>query len=112
MYSFNYFSLIDKNTNEEVYTSPAYLLENTEAFDFKRIFNVFKFYFDRINSGIKQQLESPKLNDEQKKNLKYISPNNFKLSYMNLFNYGGYHKKTFWTKELTDFSDIRNYSFS
>ena len=112
MYSFDYFSLNDKNTDKEVYTSPAYLLENSEAFDFKKIFNVFKFYFDRINSSIKQQLESPRLNDEQKKNLKYISPNNFKLSFTNLSNDGGYHKKTFWTKEMIDFSDMKNYSFS
>ena len=112
MYSFNYFSLIDKNTNEEVYTSPAYLLENNEAFDYKKIFNVFKFYFDRINSGIKQQLESPRLNDDQKKNLKYISPDNFKFAYMNIKNNGGYHKTKYWIKEMIDFGDIRNYSFS
>ena len=112
MYSFNYFSLIDKNTNEEAYTSPAYLLENNETFDYEKIFNVFKFYFDRINSGIKQQLESPRLNDEQKKSLKYINPDNFKLAYMNLSNDGGYHRKTFWIKEMIDFDDIKNYSFS
>ena len=102
-YSFKYFSLVSKETNEEVYTSPDYKLDNSDVTDYDKVFDRFKFYFDRINSGIKQQLESPRTSEEQKKTLKYIGPNDFKFSYMELTNDGGYQKTRFWTKDVESF---------
>ena len=106
-----YFSLINKETNSEVYTSPAYTLA-ADVVDYDKVFAVFRYYFDRINSSIKQQLESPRTTEDQKKNLKYITPENYKFSFMELTNSGGYSKKTFWTKDLSDFSDLKNYSYT
>lgn len=100
-----YFSLVDKNTGKEVYSSPAYTRDGSEAFDFYKIFKVLEFYFNRINSGIKSQLESPKVSDEAKAQLKFIQPSMFKLSYMMLSNEGGYSSRIIWAKELSDFSD-------
>jgi hypothetical protein len=110
IYRYRYFSLINKNTNEEVYTSPQYTLEDNETTDYSKVFEVFKFYYDRINSGIKQQLESPRTTEEQKKNLKYIGPKDFNIAFMELVNDGGYHKTTFWTKDLAVYNE--NYKFS
>ena len=110
IYRYKYFSLIDKNTNEEVFTSPNYTLDDNETTDYEKVFGVFKFYFDKINSGIKQQLESPRTTEEQKNNLKYISPNDFNIAFMELINDGGYHKKTFWTNDISKYN--LNYNFS
>ena len=109
-YKFEYFSLIDKNTNQEVYSSPNYTLDGSDITHYEKVFNVFKFYFDRINSGIKQQLESPRTTEEQKKNLKYIGPKDFNIAFMELVNDGGYHKTTFWTKDMGVYD--MNYKFS
>ena len=105
-----YFSLISKETNSEVYTSPNYVLDNWETTDYYRVFDRFKFYFDRVNSGIKQQLESPRTPEEQKKNLKYLSPDNYLVAYMSLHNDGGYHRRTFWTNELSNYSEFKKYN--
>ena len=112
MQSVKFFSLIDKSTNKEVYTSPCYLREDNETIDYKKVFDIFRFYFDRINSGIKQQLESPRLTEEQKKQLKYIKPSEYKIAYREVSNNGGYSTKQYWIKELTDFSDIKDYSYN
>ena len=102
--SIRYFSLIDKNTNKEVYTSLPYFRAGDECPDYHMIFRVFKFYFNRINSGIKQQMESPKVPEEQKKQLKLIDPNDYKISFRELLRDGGYHTKIYWTKNLSDYS--------
>lgn len=106
MSSIKFFSLIDKSNSKEVYTSPYYLRENNETVDFDRVFKNLKFYFNRINSGIKQQLESPRLTDDKKKQLKYIKPLDYKIAYRELFNSGGYSTKEYWIKELIDFSEF------
>jgi len=106
-----FFSLVDKTSNKEVYTSPCYTREDNETVDYHKVFDVFRFYFDRINSGIKQQLESPKLSEDQKKQLKYIIPSDYKIAYKELFNEGGYFTKQYWIKELSDFSDIKEYNY-
>ena len=108
-----FFSLVDKKTQKEVYTSPAYVMDSgVEAFDWEKIFNVFRFYFDRVNSGIEGQINSPKTPPEVKANLKYLEPNMFEISYRSLENYGGYSTKIYWTKNLNDFSDIKTYTYN
>ena len=111
MQSIKFFSLIDKSNNKEVYTSPCYLREDNETIDYKEVFDVFRFYFNRINSGIKQQLESPRLTEEQKKQLKYVEPSEYKIAYKEVSNNGGYSTRQYWIKELIDFSDIRDYYY-
>lgn len=101
-----YFALLN-SAGQEVYTSPAYNLPETTNFDFNKVMNVFKFYFDRINSSIKQQLESPKTSPEQKAILKYISPKDFKFQLRELHNSGGYFIKKFWIKNLCDFDEMK-----
>ena len=106
-----YFSLINKNTGKEAYTSPYYTIDNSEVIDYYKVFDVFRFYFNRINSGIKQQLESPRTPEDQKKQLKYIGPENYQIALMELTNEGGYHTKQFWIKDLIDFSDMKDYKY-
>lgn len=101
--STKYFSLIDENS-KEVYTSLPYFRAADEYPDYDMIFRVFKFYFDRVNSGIQQQLESPRLTEDQKKQLKLLNPNDYKISFRELTNDGGYHTKIYWTKDLKDYS--------
>lgn len=106
-----YFSLLNSSGNE-VYTSPCYFINDVDGvIDFSRVMSVFKFYFDRINSGIKQQLESPKTSPEQKASLKYFSPADYTFQLRELHNSGGYFRKNFWEKRLTDFSEMSNYSY-
>lgn len=106
-----FFSLINKTTNKEVYTSPCYTREDNETVDYKKVFDVFKFYFDKVNSGIKQQLESPRTSEDQKKQLKYLEPSDYKIAYKELFMEGGYFTKQYWIKDLNDFSDIKDYNY-
>lgn len=106
-----FFSLIDKTANKEVYTSPCYTREDNETVDYKKVFDAFRFYFDRVNSGIKQQLESPRIPEDQKKQLKYLKPSNYKIAYKELFMEGGYSTKQYWIKDLSDFSDIKDYQY-
>lgn len=101
--STEYFSLIDGN-GKEVYTSLPHFRAGNECPDYHMIFRVFKFYFDRVNSGIQQQLKSPRLTEDQKKQLKLLNPNDYKISFRKLTNDGGYHTKIYWTKDLKDYS--------
>lgn len=107
----HFFSLIDKNTNKEVYSSPAYYLPHSDTIDYRKVINVFKFYLDRINSGIKQQLESPKIPEDQKKNLKYHTPDEYLMAFCLLTNSGGYSTHTYWKKELKDYSEMKDYQY-
>ena len=111
MKSFKFFSLIDKSTNKEVYTSPYYTREDNETIDYHKVFDRFRFYFDRVNSGIKQQMESPKVPLDQKSKLQFLKPDNYLIALRELCNIGGYYQTQFWVKELSDFSDIKDYSY-
>lgn len=111
MKSFKFFSLIDKLTNKEVYTSPVYTREDNETVDYNKVFDVFIFYMNRINSGIKQQLESPKLNEDQKKNLHFVNSDNYLIALKETTNCGGYHTDQIWVKNLNDFTPIKSYKF-
>jgi len=112
MESKKFFSLIDKENGKEVYTSPCYLREDMETVDYEKVFDVFKFYFDRINSGIHQQLHSTKLPLEERMKLQYIGPDKYLISSKELFNQGGYSTKIYWTKNLSDFSRIKDYIYT
>ena len=72
-YGFFYIQLVRKADMKEVYSSPLYGIDNSDAMDRDKISARLNYYFDRINSGIKQQLESPKLTPEQKASLKLIN---------------------------------------
>ncbi len=107
-----YFSLVSKETGKEVYTSPAYLREDgSEVFDWFKVLNVFKFYLDRVNSGIAGQMSSLKTSPEAKAKLRLLEPSMFKFAYMSLENSGGYIAKLIWEKELIDFSEMKQYSY-
>ena len=108
-----YFSLVSKETGKEVYTSPAYLREDgVEVFNWYKILDVFKFYLDRVNSGITSQMSSPKTSPEDKAKLRLLEPSMFKMVYMSLENNGGYSSKAIWSKELADFSEMKQYRYS
>ena len=103
MYSYDFFSLIDKKTNTEVYTAPAA--------EYTNVFKIFTFYFDRINSGIAQQLQSPRTTEEQKKSLKYIGPADFLIALKTIQNSGGYSYIQHWINDLQNFNEINTYNF-
>lgn len=108
-----YFSLVSKETGKEVYTSPVYLREDgAEVFDWHKILDVFKFYLDRVNSGIASQMSSPKTAPEVKAKLHLLEPSMFKMVYTSLENSGGYSSKAVWSKELADFSEMKQYRYS
>ena len=97
---FDYFSLVRKNDNKEVYTSPCYLIDDTEVLDSRRIKAVFKFYFDRVNSEIERR-KSQNPDDDKTKELKKLEPSDFVIKmkkHMPL----GYAEHVYWTKEATD----------
>ena len=108
-----YFSLVSKETGKEAYTSLAYLREDgAEVFDWYKVLGVFKFYLDRVNSGIASQMSSPKTSPEDKAKLRLLEPSMFKMVYMSLENNGGYSSKAIWSKELADFSEMKQYRYS
>ena len=88
----SYLSLRRKSDDIEVYTSP---FENYEK--------NLKFYFERVNSGIQQQLESPRLTDEQKSQLKLLEYKDYNIAEMELWNEGGWHEKRHWTMDFEEF---------
>ena len=108
-----YFSLVSKETGKEVYTSPAYLrVDGAEVFGWCKILGVFKFYLDRVNSGIASQMSSPKTSPEDRAKLRLLEPSMFKMAYMSLESNGGYSSKVVWSKELADFSEMKQYRYS
>jgi len=102
-----YFSLRRKNDGKEVYTSPCYMRGgNNDVLDIERIVATLDFYINRVNSGIEQQMQSPKLTDEQKKELKMLTPEDFNVFYMK-FMPVGMAEHIYWKKEYSDWSNIR-----
>ena len=96
----NYFSLRRKSDDIEVYSSPAYFRDDsTEIINFEHVYERLNFYFERVNSGIKQQLESPKLSNEQKASLKLLNTDDYYIAMMEMWNDGGYFKKTLWKED-------------
>ena len=65
-YGFFYIQLVRKADMKEVYSSPLYGIDNSDAMDCDKISARLNYYFDRINSGIKQQLGSTTLHLENK----------------------------------------------
>lgn len=103
MREFNYFSLVKKIDDKEVYTSPEYLREDSSnVFDVEKIQKTLNYYFERVNSGIEQQMNSPKMTEEQKKNLKLLEKKDYVVKfkrYTGPFNL----QPVFWTKEAEEF---------
>lgn len=97
MEEFDYFSLIRNSDNKEVYTSPCYTLDESNVIDFRKVGRTLKFYFDRVNGGIQQQLESPKLSDEQKKELKLLNADDYSVA-LKKFVPVGIAEKIYWKR--------------
>lgn len=95
---FNYFSLRRKSDGVEVYTSPEYKLGDSDAFDFNKIISRLDFYFERVNSGIIQKLESNKLTMEEKIQLRMLLPSDFEIWYQK-FMPVGMAKCVFWKED-------------
>lgn len=82
--TYYYFSMCRKSDNKEVYTSRYYLKEfyNSLAdniIDWPKVGKTLKYYFDRVNSGIQQQMDSLRVPEDQKKNLKFLDPIDYKV---------------------------------
>lgn len=104
-----YFSLKKRNSDNEVYTAPWQDADENPgnlAFDHAKAMKCLNFYFHRINEGIDQQLQSPKVPEEVKKTLKHLDENDYEVSLMELWNEGGYFKKSIWTKTFDDFAKM------
>ena len=101
MERYNYFSLVRRADGKEVYTSPEYNVTK-DILDIARIGKTLQFYFDRVNSGIMLQLESPKLTDEQKTALVMISPKDYDIRYVQNKELGCLFQKTYWSKPASD----------
>lgn len=70
---YEYIALVRKADGKQVYTSPAYYMQGYDnAYDFPAIKRRLVYYFDRVNDGIQQQLDNPRLSAEQKKELKLL----------------------------------------
>lgn len=76
-----YMQLVRISDNKEVYTCANCYDFDTQCFYTDKILSTFEYYFDRVNSGIKQQLESPKLTDEQKKQLKLLDRKDYVIRF-------------------------------
>jgi len=99
---FDYFSLIRKSDGKEVYTSLAYMLDNSDAFDFNKICKTLNYYFERVNGCIKQQLENPKMSYEQKNALTLLNVNDYVVEFRK-FTPVGMAKKIYWTKPASTY---------
>lgn len=101
---FNYFSLRRKSDGVEVYTSPDYKMDGTsDVFDFDKIISRLDFYFERVNSGTIQKLQSNKLTMEEKIQLKMLVPSDFEIWYQK-FMPMGMAKCVYWKKDYAVWS--------
>lgn len=101
METIRYFALVRKTDGIEVYSSPEYIRDDGEL-DLDKIRNTLNFYFLRVNSGIGQQMENPKLTDEQKQNLKFLDVSDYLVKHVNMKEHGCF-QKVWWTKEALEF---------
>lgn len=101
-YGFAYIALIRKSDEKEVYSSPDYSRLESKDIAIPKIKKNLEFYFNRLNSGIQQQLESPKLSDEQKKTLKFLEKKDYMI-YCKLCVPMGCCQKIIWKEEAEDF---------
>ena len=102
-YGFFYIQLVRKADMKEVYSSPLYGIDNSDAMDRDKISARLNYYFDRINSGIKQQLESPKLTPEQKASLKLIDKADYYIRMATCVPPGYCFQPVLWTVEASSF---------
>ena len=102
-YGFDYIQLVRKSDNKEVYTSPLYLLEDEYSIDIPKIADTLNYYFDRINDGIMQQLQSPRLTAEQKTNLKMLDKADYLVCRTRCIPPGYGHFPPIWSTEATTF---------
>lgn len=102
-YGFEYIQLVRKSDNKEVYTSPLYLLEDEDSMDIPKIADTLNYYFDRINDGIMQQLQSPRLTAEQKTNLKMLDKADYRVCRTRCIPPGYGHFPPIWSTEATTF---------
>lgn len=101
-YGFDYIALVRKSDGKEVYSSPECLIGNSEAMDLPRIKKNLDFYFDRMNSGVQQQLESPRTSPEQKASLKLLEKSDFEVICKKCVPMG-YCEEVLWKKEAEKF---------
>ena len=102
-YGFAYIALLRKADEKEVYSSPAKMNEDhSEPIDYRAVKKNLNFYFDRVNSGIQQQLESPRLSDEQKKALKLLEKKDYEIICKKCVPMG-WRQEFLWKKEAEDF---------
>lgn len=108
MNEFNYFSLVRKSDNKEVYTSPEYKLDGTDVLDRTRIESTLSYYFKRVNGFTFQQMQSPKLTDEQKANLRILKAEDYVVKFKK-FTLVGMAPIVYWTNEATGWIKDDNY---
>lgn len=103
-YGFEYIQLTRAGDMTEVYSSPAYMREDcNDVYDFDKIKERLNFYFERVNSGIRQQLESPKLSDEQKATLKLLDKSDYLVRSTTCQPPGVHVKEVNWSKKANEF---------
>ena len=101
-YGFNYIALVRKSDGKEVYSSPLCRVDAPELIDLPRIKKNLNFYFDRVNSGIQQQLESPRTSPEQKASLKLLEKSDFEVICKKCVPIG-WCQEILWKKEAKEF---------
>lgn len=100
-YGFEYMALVRKSDGKEVYSCANFKRDDCDdVIDYDKVMKAFEFYIGRINSGIEQQLNSPKMTEEQKKELK-ISKKEDYLMQMRVCMPIGYPTKILWTSEYS-----------
>lgn len=102
MNEFNYFSLVRKLDNKEVYTSLAYTLDNSTTLDYRKIKKTLNYYFERVNNHLMQQMQNPKLSIEEKLAIKLLDVNDYIVKCMKLTP-NGVAPFVYWQKDAKDF---------
>lgn len=101
-YGFDYIALVRKSDGKEVYSSPLCRVDAPELIDVSRIKKNLNFYFDRVNSGVQQQLESPRTSPEQKASLKLLEKSDFEVICKKCVPMG-WCREIIWKKEAKEF---------
>lgn len=102
--SFYYFSLVRKADGKEVYTSPAYRVggKSFGDLDYQKIRQTLNYYFQRVNGGIMQQLESPKLTPEQKNDLRLLEVKDYQVKFKKFMPIG-MAERVYWIREASEY---------